>query len=104
MFTGIITDVGRIRGVEKRGDTRFTIATAYDAEGIDIGASIACAGRCLTVVEKGKDGEGDWCAADVSQESPDMPKLWTWACPLIHPRPASPLALAVHVVLPSTAH
>lgn len=78
MFTGIITDIGRVRSVEKRGDTRFTIATAYDPDGIDIGASIACAGCCLTVVEKGRDGEGNWFAVDVSQESLDCTTLGNW--------------------------
>ncbi len=51
MFTGIITDIGEISSVEKRGDTRFTVATSYDTNSIAIGASIACAGCCLTVVE-----------------------------------------------------
>lgn len=78
MFTGIITDIGRVRSVKKRGDTRFTIATAYDPDGIDIGASIACAGCCLTVVEKGRDGEGSWFAVDVSQESLDCTTLGNW--------------------------
>ncbi|MGB6087675.1 riboflavin synthase [Parvibaculum sp.] len=78
MFTGIITDIGRVRSVEKRGDTRFIIATAYDPDGIDIGASIACAGCCLTVVEKGRDGEGNWFAVDVSQESLDCTTLGNW--------------------------
>jgi riboflavin synthase len=50
MFTGIITDVGRIAAVERRGDTRFTIETAYDTAAIALGASIACNGVCLTVV------------------------------------------------------
>lgn len=78
MFTGIITDVGRVRAMERRGDTRFTIATVYDPVGIDIGASIACAGCCLTVVEKGTDAEGNWFAVDVSQESLDCTTLGTW--------------------------
>jgi len=78
LFTGIITDIGRVRSVKKRGDTRFTIATAYDPDGIDIGASIACAGCCLTVVEKGRDGEGNWFAVDVSQESLDCTTLGNW--------------------------
>lgn len=78
MFTGIITDVGRVRAIERRGDTRFTIATVYDPDGIDIGASIACAGCCLTVVEKGRDAEGNWFAVDVSQESLDCTTLGTW--------------------------
>ncbi len=55
MFTGIITDVGQVRAVEKRGDTRFTIATCYPIGDIAIGASIACSGPCLTVVEKSND-------------------------------------------------
>ena len=65
MFTGIVTDVGRVRSVEKRGDTRFVIETDYDTATIEIGASIACSGACLTVVEK---GEG-WFAVDVSAET-----------------------------------
>lgn len=52
MFTGIITDMGRVRAVESNGDTRFTIDTVYGLSEIDIGASIACAGVCLTVVDK----------------------------------------------------
>jgi len=55
MFTGIITDVGHVRAVEKRGDTRFVIATHYPIGDVAIGASIACSGPCLTVVEKGND-------------------------------------------------
>jgi len=53
MFTGIITDVGRVATIEKRGDTRFTIETRFDMEGVALGASIANNGVCLTVVEKG---------------------------------------------------
>ncbi|MFT0859026.1 riboflavin synthase [Ancylobacter sp. G4_0304] len=52
MFTGIVTDIGEITTVEPRNDVRrLTIATRYDTSGIDLGASIACAGVCLTVVE-----------------------------------------------------
>ncbi|MES2905165.1 MAG: riboflavin synthase [Pseudomonadota bacterium] len=65
MFTGIITDIGTVRSVEQRGDLRLTIATAYDPATIDLGASIACSGVCLTVVDKGSD----WFAVDVSHES-----------------------------------
>ena len=54
MFTGIVTDLGEVTSVEKRGDTRFSISTSYDIKRIAIGASIACAGCCLTVVEKTK--------------------------------------------------
>ncbi|HYD31583.1 MAG TPA: riboflavin synthase [Azospirillaceae bacterium] len=55
MFTGIITDVGRVVAVEKKGDTRFTIATAYDLSTVEIGASIAHNGVCLTVVATGQE-------------------------------------------------
>jgi riboflavin synthase, alpha subunit len=65
MFTGIITDVGTIKAIEQRGDLRVRISTAYDTTGVDIGASIACSGACLTVVQKG-DG---WFAVDISEES-----------------------------------
>ena len=65
MFTGIITDVGRIAAVEQRGDLRVRIGTAYDTASIDLGASIACSGVCLTVVDKG----GEWFAVDVSSET-----------------------------------
>jgi riboflavin synthase len=52
MFTGIITDIGRIASVEERGDLRVTIASRYDTAGLAIGASVACSGVCLTVVAK----------------------------------------------------
>jgi len=65
MFTGIISDIGTVRSVEQRGDLRLTIATAYDLETVDLGASIACSGVCLTVVDKG----ADWFAVDVSHET-----------------------------------
>ena len=54
MFTGIITDVGRIESVEARGDLRVRIACGYDMSTVDLGASIACSGVCLTVVDKGE--------------------------------------------------
>lgn len=65
MFTGIVSDIGRIRAVEVRGDTRVVVETAYDTATVDLGASIACSGVCLTVVDK---GEG-WFAVDVSGET-----------------------------------
>lgn len=75
MFTGIITDIGRIEAVEQRGDMRLRIATGYDTETIDLGASIACSGVCLTVVDKG----AGWFAVDVSAEtvSRTPPSLWS---------------------------
>jgi riboflavin synthase len=52
MFTGIITDIGTVVAVEQRGDLRVRIATGYDTSGIAVGASIACSGVCLTVIDK----------------------------------------------------
>ena len=69
MFTGIITDIGTIRSREDRGDTRLVIGTAYDTATIDLGASIACSGACLTVVDKGRDADGHWFAIDASGET-----------------------------------
>src|SRR5436305_915492 len=65
MFTGIVTDVGTVRTAEQRGDLRLTIGTSYDLDSVDLGASIACSGVCLTVVDKGED----WFAVDVSGET-----------------------------------
>jgi riboflavin synthase len=74
MFTGIVTDVGTVRSAEQRGDQRLVIATSYDMDGVDLGASIACSGVCLTVVDKGDD----WFAVDVSGEtiSKTAPDRW----------------------------
>ncbi|UKK82935.1 riboflavin synthase [Sphingopyxis sp. BSN-002] len=69
MFTGIITDIGTIRSREDRGDTRLVIGTVYDTATIDLGASIACSGACLTVVDKGQDADGHWFAIDASGET-----------------------------------
>lgn len=74
MFTGIITDIGTVRRVERRGDTRFVIATHYPLAEIAIGASIACSGCCLTVVEKGADD----FAFDVSAETLSKTTLGQW--------------------------
>ncbi|MCW4462255.1 riboflavin synthase [Sphingomonas sp. BT-65] len=65
MFTGIVTDIGTIDAVENRGDLRVRIATAYDTATVDLGASIACSGVCLTVVDKAPG----WFAVDVSHET-----------------------------------
>lgn len=65
MFTGIITDIGTVRSAELRGDLRLTIACGYDMASVDLGASLACSGVCLTVVDKGDD----WFAVDVSSET-----------------------------------
>lgn len=65
MFTGIITDIGEVARVEMRGDLHARVNTSYDMAGVDMGASIACNGICLTVVAK---GEG-WFDVDISAES-----------------------------------
>jgi riboflavin synthase len=65
MFTGIITDIGIVRSAEPRGDLRLVVGCGYDMATVDLGASIACSGVCLTVVDKGKD----WFAVDVSAET-----------------------------------
>lgn len=78
MFTGIIIDVGVVRAVEQRGDVRFVIGTALAMEKVAIGASIACHGVCLTVVEKGTDADGPWFAVDVSAETLAKSALADW--------------------------
>jgi riboflavin synthase len=65
MFTGIITDIGTVRSVDQRADLRVKIHCSYDMPGVAIGASIACSGVCLTVVEKG----ADWFSVDASHET-----------------------------------
>ena len=79
MFTGIVTDVGTVRALDRRGDLRARIGTAYDPDGIDLGASIACDGCCLTVVDRGRDGDGAWFDVDVSAESLSKTRLGDWA-------------------------
>lgn len=78
MFTGIITDIGEVIAIEKAGDTRFDIACAYDPETIDIGASISCAGACMTVVGKGTTDNRNWFAVEVSGESLAKTTLKNW--------------------------
>ncbi len=75
MFTGIISDMGTLRGIERRGDMRARIGTSYDTDSIEIGASIACDGVCLTVVALGPD----WFEVDVSAETLSRSNLDTWA-------------------------
>jgi riboflavin synthase len=78
MFTGIITDVGRILDLEQQGDLRARIGTAYDVAGIDIGASIACDGVCLTVVGLGTSPQG-WFDVQISAESVGLTNIAQWA-------------------------
>ena len=86
MFTGIITGIGRIAAAEQKGDLRLRIACGYDPAGIDLGASIACSGVCLTVVDKGVgggvgkgDGEDGWFGVDVSAETASRTAPGMWA-------------------------
>jgi riboflavin synthase len=65
MFTGIVSDIGTIESIDQRGDLRVKIKCDYDMDSVDLGASIACSGVCLTVVDKG----ADWFAVDVSSET-----------------------------------
>ena len=69
MFTGIVTAIGTIESVEQRGDLRVRVACPWDPARIAIGASIACAGVCLTVVERGGAPGNAWFAVDVSAET-----------------------------------
>ncbi len=78
MFTGIITDIGGIRAIhpagEGRGDTRVEIETRLPLANVAIGASISCAGACLTVIEKGEE----WFAVEASAETLARTTLGTW--------------------------
>jgi riboflavin synthase len=78
MFTGLITDVGDVVRVEPRGDLRVRIACGYPLDSVDIGASIACDGACLTVAERGPADRGCWFEADVSAETLEKTMLSDW--------------------------
>ena len=81
MFTGIITDIGTVRSITQDADTRIVIGTSYDTTTINIGASIACSGPCLTVVDKGDD----WIAVDVSHETMARTTIGDWRRRANHP-------------------
>ncbi len=74
MFTGIVTDLGRVRDISGDGDKRFEFETIYNTATIDDGASIACSGACLTVIDKG----AGWFAAMVSNETLSCTTLSSW--------------------------
>lgn len=78
MFTGIISDVGTVQLVTQRGDKSFKIATSYDPATVDIGASIACSGPCLTVVAKGGRVGEAWFSVDVSPETLEKTTADAW--------------------------
>jgi len=77
MFTGIVTDIGRVTALEQQGDLRARIACSYDPGGIDIGASIACNGVCLTVIERGTDGT-PFFDVQISAESVSKTNIGDW--------------------------
>jgi riboflavin synthase len=77
MFTGMVSDVGEIRHIEKRGDTHIAVATRFDVSKIEIGASIACAGVCLTLVDKGSASDR-WFAVTASAETLAKTTLGEW--------------------------
>ena len=78
MFTGIVTDLGEVLEVERRGDLHARIATGYDVAGIEIGASVCCDGVCLTVVALGTEPQG-WFEVDISAETVGKTNLGLWA-------------------------
>ena len=78
MFTGIVTAIGTITQVEQRGDLRLRIAAPLDPARIDIGASIACSGVCLTVVDRGGSAGDAWFDVDVSAESISRTRRGMW--------------------------
>lgn len=78
MFTGIITDMGRVLELEQRGDLRARIGTSYDTARVDIGASIACDGVCLTVIRLGQ-GAQNWFDVEISAETLSKTNLGGWA-------------------------
>lgn len=78
MFTGIITDVGRVLELDQQGDLRARIGTGYDVGGIDLGASIACNGVCLTVIALGPDPQ-NWFDVQISAETVGATNVGGWA-------------------------
>jgi len=80
MFTGIVSDVGEVLDVEEKADglRRLTIASGYDPQTIDIGASIACSGICLTAVARGKTGNRAWFAVDAAAETMQLTTAAGW--------------------------
>lgn len=78
MFTGIVTDIGRVLETEQQGDLRARIGTGYDVAGIDIGASIACDGVCLTVIALGTQPQ-NWFDVQISAETVSKTNLAGWA-------------------------
>ena len=79
MFTGIITDIGTVIELEQRGDLRARIGTIYDLKTIDLGASIACEGVCLTVINTGVEDKKNWFDVQISAETVSKTNLTSWS-------------------------
>ena len=75
MFTGIVTDLGEVRALTRGGDLKARIGTGYDTGTIEIGASIACDGVCLTATALGED----WFEVDISAETVSKTNVGDWA-------------------------
>ncbi len=80
MFTGIVTDLGEVRSIEPRANNlkRITILCRYPRAGIALGASIACSGVCLTVVETGEEGDRTWFTVDAAAETLALTTVGRW--------------------------
>src|SRR5215475_6347448 len=80
MFTGIVTSIGEVRSVKPRADNlhRITIACDYPRADIDLGASIACSGVCLTVVDTGEEDGRTWFAVDAAAETLRVTAVGRW--------------------------
>lgn len=79
MFTGIITDIGRLKTVRTLNDGReLTVETAYDPETIAVGASIACDGVCLTVTDRGREDDRNWFRVFAARETLDVTTVAVW--------------------------
>jgi riboflavin synthase len=79
MFTGIVTALGRVRAISGDQVVRVELTAPFAADGIALGASIAHAGACLTVVDKGDTDEGCWYAVEISPETLQQTTLGVWA-------------------------
>ena len=78
MFTGIVREIGQVRSISHSGDTKIRIGCARPVETIEIGASIACNGVCLTVVTTGTDDDGGWFEVDASAETRSKTTIGEW--------------------------
>jgi riboflavin synthase len=78
MFTGIVTDLGRVRALSHEGDTRVAFDTAYDTRAIANGASICCSGVCLTVIDRGSAQGSNWFAVTASAETLSKTTMGGW--------------------------